>query len=119
MLVCLKDNPPLRITEIKILRYAGDVTVDKVRNEYIRGMFKLNEIKRKMRENRLRCYRHVIRRKEDHMTRIVMAIEEGNRNKGMPTDYLDEHRHKGHLDNEPNDWNDAKSTRIAKKYLKC
>ena len=79
------DEQKMHVTEMKMLRWAGGVTkLDKIRNEYIRGTFKVAEIQHKMQENRLRWFGHIMRRNEDHMTRQVMAMEEGKRGRGRP-----------------------------------
>lgn len=59
----------------QVSRWAGGVSrTDRIRNEYIRGTFKIAQIQEKFRENRLRWYGHVMRR--DHVTKGEMNIEE-------------------------------------------
>ena len=58
--------------------------MDTIRNEYIRGTFKVAQIHEKLRENRLRWYGHVMRRDDDHMTKKVLNIEESRRSRGRP-----------------------------------
>ncbi|XP_022207903.1 uncharacterized protein LOC111064468 [Nilaparvata lugens] len=79
------DEQQIHVTEMKMLRWSGGVTLkDKVRNEYVRGTFKVANITNKLWENRLRWYGHVMRRSEDHMTRLVMEIEQPRRRPGRP-----------------------------------
>ena len=79
------DEQKVHVAEMKMLRWAGGVTrLDRIRNDYIRGTFKVTQIQDKMRESRLRWYGHVMRRNEDHMTRRVMSIEDGVRSRGRP-----------------------------------
>ena len=48
---------------MKMLRFAMGVTrKDKIRNEYFRGTVTVEQLRMRMREGRLRCYGHVMRR---------------------------------------------------------
>ncbi|CAG5013738.1 unnamed protein product [Parnassius apollo] len=68
-----------------MLRWSGGVSrTDKIRNDYIRGSFKVAMVYEKLRENRLRWYGHVMRRDDDHMTKRVMNIEEGKKGRRRP-----------------------------------
>ncbi|XP_039748082.1 uncharacterized protein LOC120625171 [Pararge aegeria] len=79
------DEQKIHVTEMKMLRWAGGITrLDKIRNEFIRGSFKVAEVQHKMQESRLRWYGHVMRRDKSHMTQRVMAIDEGKRGRGRP-----------------------------------
>ncbi|CAG5046622.1 unnamed protein product [Parnassius apollo] len=79
------DEQKLHVTEKKMLRWSGGVSrTDKIRNDYIRGSFKVAMVHEKLRENRLRWYGHVMRRDDDHMTKKVMNIEEGKKGRGRP-----------------------------------
>lgn len=79
------DEQRVHATEMKMLRWSGGVTrMDKIRNEYVRGTFKVAQIHEKLRENRLRWYGHVMRRDDDHMTKKVLNIEENRRGRGRP-----------------------------------
>ncbi|CAG4978243.1 unnamed protein product [Parnassius apollo] len=63
------DEQKLQVTEMKMLRWSGGVSrTDKIRNDYIRGSFKVAMVHEKLREIRLRWYGHVMRRDDDHMT---------------------------------------------------
>lgn len=75
----------LHVAEMKMLRWAGGVTMlDKVRNDHIRGTFKIKPIVEKIAESRLRWYGHVMRRPAEHMTREVMEIGTSSRRPGRP-----------------------------------
>lgn len=51
----------MHVNEMKMLRWAGGVTrLDKVRNEYIRGSFKVAPIHEKLKKTRLRWYGHIL-----------------------------------------------------------
>ena len=63
MAVTKKQVKEMEVTGMKMLRFAMGVTRnDKIRNEYIRGIVKVERLGMKMREGRLRWYRHVRRR---------------------------------------------------------
>ncbi|CAH2234485.1 jg1627 [Pararge aegeria aegeria] len=62
---------------MKMLRWAAGVTrLDKVRNEYIRGSYKVTHITDKLTKGRLRWYGHVMRRGDDHAVRKALALPE-------------------------------------------
>lgn len=68
-----------------MLRWAGGVTrLDRVRNEYIRGSFKVAPIADEITENRLRWYGHIKRRNEDHVVQIALNLPEQKRGRGRP-----------------------------------
>ncbi|XP_039287840.1 uncharacterized protein LOC120352190 [Nilaparvata lugens] len=75
-----------RCTEMQMLRWAGVVTLmDKARNEYIRGTFKVAPIQAKMCESRLGWFGHVMRRDNDHITkRAIISTAKGKRGRGRP-----------------------------------
>ena len=53
----------MKVAKIKMLRFAMRVRrKNKIKNEYIRGTVKVERLGMKMREGRLRCYGHVMRR---------------------------------------------------------
>ena len=61
--VIKKQVGEMEVAEMKMLRFAMGVTrKDKIRNEYIRGTVKVELLRMKMREGRLRWYGHVMRR---------------------------------------------------------
>ena len=58
-----KQVEEMEVAEMKMLRFAMGVTrKDKIRNEHIRSTVKVERLGMKMREGRLRWYRHVMRR---------------------------------------------------------
>ena len=74
--VTKKQVEEMEATEIKMLRFATGVTrKDKIRNEYIRGTVKVERLRMKMREGRLRWYRHVMRRDQEYVGRKMMEME--------------------------------------------
>ncbi|XP_047543303.1 uncharacterized protein LOC125075640 [Vanessa atalanta] len=75
----------LHNAEMKMLRWSGGVTrLDKIKNEYIRGSFKVAPISDKLTESRLRWYGHVMRRDEDHVVRKALKLPEQKRGRGRP-----------------------------------
>lgn len=85
------DTQKLHVAEMNMLRWPGGVTcLDKVRNEYIRGSFKVADISLKLRENRLRWYGHVMRRDEDHTyNQKSNGHRRGQKRKRPPAHYMD------------------------------
>ena len=67
-----------------MLRWMSGVTkLDRIRNEIIRGTMKVGEISKKVQESRLKWYGHVLRREDEYVGKIVMAMEvPGNRRRG-------------------------------------
>ena len=58
---------------------------DKIRNEHIRSTVKVERLEMKMREGRLRCYGHVMRRDQEYVGRKMMEIKlPGKRKRGRP-----------------------------------
>ncbi|XP_045492918.1 uncharacterized protein LOC123700390 [Colias croceus] len=75
----------VHVNEMKMLRWAAGVTrLDKVRNEYIRGSFKVAPISEKLTEQRLRWYGHVMRREENHVVRRALNLPNRRRGLGRP-----------------------------------
>ncbi|XP_047999834.1 uncharacterized protein LOC125236958 [Leguminivora glycinivorella] len=71
--------------EMKMLRWAAGVTrLDKIRNEYIRGSFKVAPVIEKMTESRLRWFGHVMRRDEEYPVKKALAILDKKRGRGKP-----------------------------------
>ncbi|XP_063547859.1 uncharacterized protein LOC134755320 [Cydia strobilella] len=78
-----KHEQKLHTAEMKMLRWAGGVTrLDKVRNEYVRGSFKVAPIAEKVKEGRLRWYGHVMRRDDSHPVKTVLDINSTQRPRG-------------------------------------
>jgi exonuclease III len=75
----------IHTTEMKMLRWSGGATRhDKIRNEYIRGSFKVAPIPEKLSESRLRWYGHVMRRPDDYVVKKALNIPERKRGRGRP-----------------------------------
>ncbi|VDP34785.1 unnamed protein product [Heligmosomoides polygyrus] len=76
----------LHAAEIRMLKWAcGWTRRDRVRNEDVRAVMKTAPIQLKMREQRLRWYGHILRRPEDHPTRLALDFEApGKRSRGAP-----------------------------------
>ncbi|XP_063372213.1 uncharacterized protein LOC134660405 [Cydia amplana] len=73
----------LHTTEMRILRWSAGVTRrDRIRNEYVRGSFKIAPIEEKLKEKRLRWYGHVLRRPSDHMVRVALDLPMTKRGRG-------------------------------------
>ncbi|GBP48440.1 hypothetical protein EVAR_32842_1 [Eumeta japonica] len=69
---------------MKMLRYAEDVTrLHKIRNEYVRGTYKVAPITDRIIENFIRLYDHVERRLEEHV-QIAINILEQKRSRDRP-----------------------------------
>ena len=64
---------------------SGVAKLDRIRNERIRGTTKVGEISKKVRENRLKWYGHVLRREDEYVVKRVMGMEvPGKRRRGRP-----------------------------------
>ena len=85
MVVTKKQVEEVEVAEMKILRFSvGVMRKDKIRNEYIRGTVTVARLEMKMREGRLRWYRHVMRRlgvcrKKGDGNGVTKKEEEGGR----------------------------------------
>ena len=79
-----------QVAEMKLLRFAMGMTrKDKIRNEYIRGTVKVEQLEMKMREGRLRWYGHVMRRDKEYVGRKIIEMElPGKRKRGRPKRFL-------------------------------
>ena len=81
--VTKKQVKKMEVVEIKMLRFAmGVTTKDKIRNEHIRSIVKVERLGMKMREGRLRWYGHM-RRDQEYVGRKMIEIEreEGDQRK--------------------------------------
>ena len=76
----------MEVAELKMVRWALGVTrKDKIRNEYVRGTAKIAKLGEKLRNVRLRWYRHVKRREEDYVGKRMMEMAvPGRRKRGRP-----------------------------------
>ena len=52
----------------------GVTRKDKIRNEYIRGLVKVERLRMMVREGRLRWYGHIMRRDQEYLGRRVMEM---------------------------------------------
>ena len=81
--VTKKQVEEMEVTEMKMLRFAMEK--DKIRNEYIRSTVKVERLRMKMREGRLRWYGHVMRRDQEYVGRKMMKMDlPGKRRRGRP-----------------------------------
>ena len=82
MAVTKKQLEEMEVREMKMLRFAmGVMRKDKIRNEYIRGTVKVEWLRMKMREGRLRWYGHVMRRDQEYVGRKMMEMDYREREK--------------------------------------
>ena len=84
--VTKKQVEEMEVAEMKMLRFAMGVTrKDNIRNEHIRSTVKVDRLGMKMREGRLRCYGHVMRRDQEYVGRKMMEMElPGKRRRERP-----------------------------------
>ena len=84
--VTKKQVEEMEVAEIKMLKFAIGVTrKDKIRNEHIRSIVKVEQLGMKMSEGRLRWYGHVMRRDQEYVGRKMMEMElPGKRKRGRP-----------------------------------
>ena len=84
--VTKKQVEEMEVAEMKMLRFTMGVTrKDKIRNEHIRSIVKIERLGMKMREGRLRCCGHVMRRDQEYVGRKMMEMElPGKRRRGRP-----------------------------------
>ena len=84
--VTKKQVEEMEVAEMKMLRFAMGVTrKDKIRNEHIRSNVKVERLGMKMRDGRLRWYRHVMRRDQEYVGRKMMEMElPGKRRRRRP-----------------------------------
>ena len=68
-----------RVTEMRMLRWTcGNTLREKIRNEDIRRKVSVVDIASKLRENRLRWFRHVTRRPQGAPVRRVKEWDQGD-----------------------------------------
>ena len=76
VVIIKKQVKEMEVAEMKMLRFAMGVTrKDKIRNKYIRGAVKVEQLGMKMREGRLRWYGHVMRKDQEYVGRKMMEME--------------------------------------------
>ena len=72
----------MEVAELKMVRWALGVTrKDKTRNEYVRGTAKIAKLGDKLRNARLRWYRHVKRREKNYVGKRMMEMAVPGRKK--------------------------------------
>ena len=73
--VTTKQVEEMEVAEMKMLRFALGVRgKDKIRNEYIKGIVEVEQLRMKMKEGRLRWYGHVMRRDQEYVGRRVLGL---------------------------------------------
>ena len=66
----------LDVAQRRMLRWmSGVTTLNRIRNEIIRGTTKVGEISNKVQESRLKWYGHVLRREDEYVGKRVMGME--------------------------------------------
>jgi hypothetical protein len=81
-----EDMRKLEVAEMRMLRWMGGFTrMDKIRNEWFRDRFGVENIRGKIRESRLRWYGHIQRRDENEaIKRMLRYRVEGEKCRGRP-----------------------------------
>ena len=90
--VTKKQVKEMEVPEMKMLRFAMGVTrKNKIRNKYNRGTVKVEGLRMKIKEGRLRWYGHVMRSDQEYVGRKMIEMElPGKRKRGRPkTRFLD------------------------------
>ncbi|MCJ8730181.1 hypothetical protein PDJAM_G00181210 [Pangasius djambal] len=71
-----RQESELEVAELKMLRFSlGVTTLDRIRNEYIRGTAHVGRLGDKVREARLRWFGHVQRRESEYIGRRMLDME--------------------------------------------
>ena len=74
--VTKKQVEEMKVVEKKMLRFGMGVTrKDKIRNEYNNCTVKVERLGMQLREGRLRCYGHVMRRDREYVEKELMEME--------------------------------------------
>nr|XP_032512124.1 uncharacterized protein LOC116766391 [Danaus plexippus plexippus] len=80
-----KHAQKLHMAEMNLPRWLGGVTIlDKIRNEYVQGSFKVIPVQEKLTETPLRWYGHVMWRDSEHLVHRALAIPGNKRGRGRP-----------------------------------
>ncbi|KAF7711996.1 hypothetical protein HF521_001007, partial [Silurus meridionalis] len=81
-----RQEVELEVAELKMLRCSlGVTTMDRIRNEFIRGTAHVGRFGDKVREVRLRWFGHVQRRDMGYISRRMLRMEPpGRRKRGRP-----------------------------------
>ncbi|MCJ8735547.1 hypothetical protein PDJAM_G00248360 [Pangasius djambal] len=71
-----RQESELEVAELKMLRFSlGVMTLDRIRNKYIRGTAHIGRLGDKVREARLRWFGHVQRRESEYIGRRMLDME--------------------------------------------
>ena len=86
VVVIKKQVEEMKVAEMKMLRFAMRETGKyKNRNEYIRGIVKVERLGMKMREGRIRWYGHVMRKDQEYVGSKIIEMElSEKRKRGRP-----------------------------------
>ena len=86
MTLTKKQVEEMKVAEKKMFWFTKGVTrKNKIKNEYIRSTIKVERLRMKTREGRLRWYGHVMRRDQEYVGRKMMEIVlPGKRKRGRP-----------------------------------
>ena len=81
-----RQEAEMEVAELKMLRFSlGMTRMDKIRNEYIRGIAQVGPFGEKTREATLRWYRHVPRKNDECIGRRMLRMElQGKGKRGWP-----------------------------------
>ena len=84
--VTKKQVEEMKVAEMKMLNFAmGVKRKDKIRNKHIRSTVKIERLRMKMMDGRLRWYGYVMRRDQKYVGRKMMEMElPGKRRRGRP-----------------------------------
>ncbi|XP_060191726.1 uncharacterized protein LOC132621465 [Lycium barbarum] len=88
-----KSHIQKKVAEMRMLRWmCGNTRSDRIRNEVIRDKVGVASVEDKMREARLRWFRHVMRRDTNAPVRMCerLAMEDFRRGRGRPKKYWGE-----------------------------
>ena len=78
--VTKKQEKRMEVAEMKMLQFSiGKTRLDRIRNEKVRKELGVAEMRRKLREARLRWFGHVLRRDEEYVGQRVRRMEVGMR----------------------------------------
>jgi len=83
--VTKKQEKRMEVAEMKMLRFSiGKTRLDRIRNEKVRKELGVAEMRRILREARLRWFGHVSRRDEEYVGQRVRRMDIGTRGRGRP-----------------------------------
>lgn len=77
-----KKELKMNVVKMRVLGWMCDVTrLDILRNQYIRGNFGETSITGKMRENKLKWFRHIKRKNYDDIVKKISEVKEQGKRK--------------------------------------